>query len=126
MVVCLTFTALVCGRKVQYSDTPTLSRTRQATDMINDDNNVDQLYERQYNSNSEDGDKNDKRQYSKLLKLLQKRIMNERHLDESEPSSHTMNKRLFFFSPARSVTLERNPRPEYKYGRKAHWDTFFG
>jgi len=77
---------------------------------------------------------NDKRlsseQYSKLLTYLKNQETNTFNDDDSDSSASStedvtqLPKRDFFlFSNRRS---SQRYRPIYSYGRKSHWDTFFG
>jgi hypothetical protein len=68
--------------------------------------------------------------YSKLLTYLKNRGTNFYKDDSSDSSSSDtddvkqLSKRFFLF-PARRSSSQRY-RPIYSYGRKSHWDTFFG
>ncbi|CAF0915480.1 unnamed protein product [Rotaria sordida] len=75
--------------------------------------------------------------YSKLLTLLKNRETKFYENDDDDNSSDqndddisretkqltSVNRRFFLFSV--QPTTRRN-RPYYIYGRKSHWDTFFG
>ena len=67
--------------------------------------------------------------YDKLLAYLQAEDSNN-DKDDSSSSSNEENlkplpKRGFFLFPNRRSNQPRL-RPIYSYGRKSHWDTFFG
>ena len=83
-------------------------------------------------------DQNDERfpikEYLKLLKYLKNQKMrirnnNNHNNDESSPNNtqdddKQLLKRGFFLFPNRRSSQRH--RPIYFYGRKSHWDTFFG
>lgn len=67
--------------------------------------------------------------YEKLLGYLQDQEANNDKEDSSSSSSEEnikpLPKRGFFLFPNRRSNQQRL-RPIYTYGRKSHWDTFFG
>lgn len=77
---------------------------------------------------------NDKRrfadEYSKLLTYLKNQETTNDNEDDNDSSSNSaenikqMPKRGFFLFPSRRSS--QRYRPVYSYGRKSHWDTFFG
>lgn len=70
---------------------------------------------------------NDK-QYSKFLTYLKNHDTNFDTDDSSSDSIENvtpLSKRNFFLFPSRRSSQPRY-RPIYSYGRKSHWDTFFG
>jgi hypothetical protein len=66
--------------------------------------------------------------YSKLLTYLKNQQENNSNNDDSLSSStddtKQSSKRGFFLFPTRRSS--QRYRPIYSYGRKSHWDTFFG
>lgn len=80
-------------------------------------------------------DNNDKQSileaYSKLLKYLKTQERIHSYEDNNDSSSNSaenikqMPKRGFFLFPSRRSSQRYRP-PIYSYGRKSHWDTFFG
>jgi len=70
------------------------------------------------------------KQYSKFLKYLKNQetnIYNDDNSDSSASSTEDIKllpKRGFFLFPNRRSSPRY--RPIYSYGRKSHWDTFFG
>ncbi|CAF1155555.1 unnamed protein product [Didymodactylos carnosus] len=122
--------AVVSGQNDKYSKSSLLS-ANSLGQTLDTSNNEDtrQLNERLSNPNigeENDNEAEEEPRYSKLLRLLQQKSKKKHNIEENEASLHKLSKRFFFFRPDRRVPLVRNPRPEYTYGRKAHWDTFFG
>lgn len=61
--------------------------------------------------------------YSKYLTYL-KRHDNEYKMTNNQDEGKQLPKRDFFLFPSRRSS--QRYRPVYSYGRKSHWDTFFG
>ncbi len=85
---------------------------------------IDKIESDNENSMSKDSIDED---YSKLLKYLKTRKTNYDNNDSSSSSTEDikqLHKRGFFLIPNRRSS--QRYRPIYSYGRKSHWDTFFG
>jgi hypothetical protein len=71
------------------------------------------------------------KQYFKFLTYLKNQETNIYNDDDSDSSGSStediklLPKRGFFLFPNRRSSSQRY-RPIYSYGRKSHWDTFFG
>ncbi len=62
--------------------------------------------------------------YSKLLAYLKTQEKNNDLSSDSTEDVRQLPKRGFFLFPTRRSS--QRYRPIYSYGRKSHWDTFFG
>ncbi len=61
---------------------------------------------------------------SKLLSYLTSQLENDDASVDSTENNRQLPKRGFFLFPTRRSS--QRYRPIYTYGRKSHWDTFFG
>ncbi|CAF0808156.1 unnamed protein product, partial [Didymodactylos carnosus] len=118
----------VAGRNEKQSNSLLpFSNFRHLKRAISDDDDNTQLIQQFQLDRSDDEDYLDEKQH-RLLKLLtlNKKQMQRKFEEDYDylDNVDTINKQLFFSQPDRR--LVRNRKPEYQYGRKSHWDTFFG